>query len=133
MLIIEKIKIIHIKIQSESGVNFSNHIQNLITLGVKGYTHSVRDGAIEYHIEDNFIFSLGKGSKITTINPTCDIEHFIEYLVRYQNGQIKFLNFCNHVAHFGIAKWIIDTIKMTCTYYDNEDNEILLERINKVL
>ena len=37
------------------------------------------------------------------------------------------------LAQSGIEKWTVDTGRMTMTFYDKADREMLVERISKVL
>jgi len=42
------------------------------------------------------------------------------------------MTFCNEAAKAGVEKWIVDTQKMTCTYYDKLGNVMLEEKIPSV-
>ena len=57
-------------------------------------------------------------------------ERFIEFLVMHQDGQTDYPTFCQHAAVCGIAKWRVDIIEMTCTYYNLNGKKMLIERIN---
>ena len=54
---------------------------------------------------------------------------FKNYLKIHQQGETDYYTFCNHCAETGIEKWIVDLHKMTCIYYDKQQNEILVEVI----
>ncbi|WP_291286508.1 DUF1398 family protein [Flavobacterium sp.] len=127
MFTIEQIKEAHAKVQS--GADFPNYIQDLIILGVKGYDTFVHDGHVEYFGVNNYHVTSDEKYDEIQVAPSPNKERFIEFLVMHQDGQTDYLTFCNHAAHCGIAKWRVDIIEMTCTYFDKEENEILIEKI----
>lgn len=128
MFTIEQIKEAHAKVKS--GADFPNYIRDLIILGVKGYDTFVHDGHVEYYGVNNYtVISDEKYDPPIEITKTANKERFIEFLVMHQDGQTDYLTFCNHSAQCGIAKWRVDIIEMTCTYFDLEGNEILIEKI----
>lgn len=127
MFTIEQIKEAHSKVKT--GADFPNYIQDLIILGVKGYDTFVKDGHVEYYGVNNY--SLTSDEKYTEIKvaDSQNKELFIEFLVKHQQGETDYLTFCNHSAQCGIAKWRVDIMEMTCTYFDKLENEILIEKI----
>jgi uncharacterized protein YbcV (DUF1398 family) len=127
MFTIEQIKEAHAKVKS--GADFPNYIQDLIILGVKGYDTFVHDGHVEYYGVNNYSVISDEKYNPIEIAKTANKERFIEFLVMHQDGQTDYLTFCNHSAQCGIAKWRVDIIEMTCTYFDLEGNEILIEKI----
>lgn len=127
MFTIEQIKDAHSKVKS--GADFPNYIQDLIILGVKGYDTFVHDGHVEYYGVNNYnVTSDDKYTEIK-VERSANKERFIEFLVIHQDGQTDYLTFCNQAAQCGIAKWRVDIIEMTCTYFDIEGHEILIEKI----
>ena len=127
MFTIDQIKEAHSKVQS--GADFPVYIQDLIALGVQGYNTYVNDGRVEYFGADNFRVSTKNNYENITITTTANKERFIEFLVMHQDGQTDYLTFCNHAAQCGIAKWTVNIIEMTCTYYDSSEAPILIEKI----
>jgi uncharacterized protein YbcV (DUF1398 family) len=127
MFSIDQIKAAHSKVKS--GADFPNYIQDLIQLGVKGYDTIVTDGSVSYYGDNDFATSTDKKYDALTIAPSANKERFIEYLVMHQDGQTDYFTFCQHAAQCGIAKWRVDIIEMTCTYYDDAENPILIEKI----
>ena len=127
MFTIEQIKQAHDKVKS--GADFPNYIQDLIHLGVKGYDTLVNDGHVSYYGIDNYEISADKKYDTISIAPTANKERFIEFLVMHQDGQTDYFTFCQHAAQCGIAKWRVDIIEMTCTYFDTLGNSILIEKI----
>jgi uncharacterized protein YbcV (DUF1398 family) len=127
MFTIDQIKEAHEKVKS--GADFPNYIQDLINLGVKGYDTIVTDGRVSYYGDNDFTASTDKKYDTLPIATVANKERFIEFLVIHQDGQTDYLTFCNHAAQCGIAKWRVDIIEMTCTYYDSAENPILIEKI----
>lgn len=127
MFTIEQIKEAHAKVKS--GADFPNYIQDLIILGVKGYDTFVHDGHVEYYGVNNYTVISDEKYNLIEIAKSANKERFIEFLVMHQDGQTDYLTFCNHSAQCGIAKWRVDIIEMTCTYFDLVGNEILIEKI----
>ncbi|TPG44068.1 DUF1398 domain-containing protein [Flavobacterium pectinovorum] len=127
MFTIEQIKEAHSKVKS--GADFPNYIQDLIILGVKGYDTFVHDGHVEYYGVNNYNVTSDEKYDEIKVAAFANKERFIEFLVIHQSGQTDYLTFCNHAAQCGIAKWRVDIIEMTCTYYDKSGDEILIEKI----
>ena len=127
MFTIDQIKEAHAKVKS--GADFPAYIQDLIALGVKGYDTFVNDGHVEYFGADDFRATATETYNSISIAPAANKERFIEFLVMHQDGQTDYLSFCNHAAQCGIAKWSVNIIEMTCTYFDLSGAEILIEKI----
>lgn len=128
MFTLEQIKEAHSKVKS--GADFPNYIQDLIILGVKGYDTFVNDGHVQYYGVNNYSVTSDEKYDVITIAASANKERFIEFLVMHQDGQTDYLTFCNHAGQCGIARWRVDIIEMTCTYFDQSDAEILIEKIS---
>ena len=127
MFSITQIKEAHSKVKS--GADFPAYIQDLIALGVKGYDTFVNDGHVEYFGDDNYRAVATETYDTIKIAPSANKERFIEFLVIQQDGQTNYLTFCSHAGQCGIAKWSVNIIEMTCTYFDQSNAEILIEKI----
>ena len=127
MFTIEQIKEAHAKVKS--GADFPNYIQDLIILVVKGYDTFVHDGHVEYYGVNNYNVTADEKYAEIKVADFPNKELFIELLVKHQHGETDYLTFCNDAAQCGIAKWRVDIIEMTCTYFDLAQNEILIEKI----
>lgn len=127
MFTLSQIKEAHSKVKS--GADFPAYIQDLIALGVQGYEIFVNDGHEEYFGADNYRVAASKTYDSIVIASSANKERFIEFLVMHQDGQTDYLTFCNHAAQCGIAKWSVNIIEMTCTYYDLSNAAILIEKI----
>ncbi|AOW09908.1 DUF1398 domain-containing protein [Flavobacterium gilvum] len=127
MFTITQIKEAHSRVKS--GADFPAYIQELIALGVQGYDTFVHDGHVEYFGADNHRATANETYETIAVAPFANKERFIEFLVIHQDGQTDYLTFCNHAGQCGIAKWAVDIIEMTCTYFDISGAAILIEKI----
>ncbi|MBF4469779.1 DUF1398 domain-containing protein [Flavobacterium sp. HJJ] len=127
MFTIEQIKEAHSKVKS--GADFPNYIQDLIILGVKGYDTFVNDGHVQYFGVNNYNVTSDEKYDEIEVASSANKERFIEFLAMHQDGQTDYLTFCSHAGQCGIAKWRVDIIEMTCTYFDKSGSEIIIEKI----
>jgi uncharacterized protein YbcV (DUF1398 family) len=127
MFTIDQIKEAHSKVKS--GADFPNFIQDLISLGVKSYETFVSDGHTIYYGENKFTEKSKPKYSELLISNACNKEEFIKDLKLHQRGKTDYPTFCSDCAKSGIEKWIVDINKMTCTYFDKANNEILIESI----
>lgn len=127
MFTIAQIEEAHSKVKT--GADFPLYIQEIIQLGVQGYDTFVNDGHVEYFGVNDYRTAVPKTYDNISISPIANKERFLEFLVMHQDGQTNYLTFCNHAAQCGIAKWSVNIIEMTCTYFDTSDSPILIEKI----
>ena len=127
MFTIAQIKEAHSKVKS--GTDFPLYIQDIIQLGVQGYDTFVNDGHVEYFGVNDYRTAAPKAYDNISVSPTANKERFLEFLVMHQDGQTNYFTFCNHAAQCGIAKWSVNIIEMTCTYFDQSNSAILIEKI----
>lgn len=127
MLIIEKIKEAHSKVKS--GEDFPAYIREIKLLGVAKYVTMVHDSHTEYADKDGHHIQSSPMFDVITIAPVGDKEKFCNYLKMHQQGKTSYPEFRNHCAETGIEKWVADLNDMTCTYYDMQGNEMLVEKI----
>jgi uncharacterized protein YbcV (DUF1398 family) len=127
MFTLEQIKAAHSKVKS--GADFPAYIKEIKSLGVTHYEAYVTDGHIDYHGANDFTAKVpAKYDPLVTAD-TSNSEAFKAELIAHQQGKTDFLTFIKMCATFGIEKWAICMDKMTCTYYDIAENEILVEKI----
>lgn len=129
MFTVEQIKSAHSKVKS--GADFPAYIKEIKALGVTHYEAYVTDGHIDYHGGNDYTARVPAKYDLLLIADTSDGEQFKKGLVAHQQGKTDFLTFIKMCATWGIEKWAIRMDKMTCTYYDNAGNEILVEAIPK--
>ena len=125
---IDDIKAEHRKVKS--GAGFPKYIQALKELGVSRYTAYVSDGNTDYFDKDDQLATArGKDDDVRNISATVKLEKFIQRLKLHQQGGTDYTTFCNDCAENGVEGWKMDLDAMTCTYFDKDGNDILLEHI----
>lgn len=129
MFTLTQIQDTHAKVKS--GADFPQYIADLNNLWVTAYSIFVSDGHAEYHGNDDTIISLAKYDTLD-INTTTDKEWFTANLKLHQQWGSDYMAFCQHAAQSGISKRVIEMKDMTCTYYDTDDNKVLVEIIPSV-
>ena len=130
MFTIQQIKEAHSKVKS--GADFPNYMQDIITLGVISFETFVIDNHTNYYGNDNYkIVSEGFTETLTIANKS-NIEQFKSDLKAHQQGKTNYMTFLNDCAKSGVEKWIVMMDEMTCSYYDNVGNEMVVETIPSV-
>ena len=127
MFTLPQIKDAHSKVKS--GADFPRYVQDLIKLGVLGYETFVGDGHTEYFGAANCRLQGEPRYAPINVAATGNTEKFKSDLKNHQQGGSDFPTFCAQAAEAGVFKWIVDTRKMSCTYYDREGNEMLAKTI----
>jgi uncharacterized protein YbcV (DUF1398 family) len=127
MFTVEQIKAAHSKVKS--GADFPSYIKEIKKLGVTHYEAYVSDGHIDYHGGSNYTATVPAKYAPLEIASTPKTSEFKAELLAHQQGKTDYLTFITMCAATGIEKWEICMDKMTCTYFDKEGNEILVEQI----
>lgn len=122
---IDEIKSEHQKVKS--GADFPNYIQQIKKLGVSHYTTFVADGNTKYFDVENKFAETGKKYDVLEIAENANLENFKIRLKLHQQGGTDYPTFCKDCAKTGIEGWKMDLNKMTCTYFDKNQNDILEE------
>jgi uncharacterized protein YbcV (DUF1398 family) len=130
MLTIQQIKEAHSKVKS--GADFPKYIQDIMALGVTSFETFVFDNHTDYYGKDNFFTSSQGFSETLPISNRSDIEQFKLDLKSHQHGHTDYMTFLHDCAKSGVEKWIVVMDKMTCSYYDINGNEMLVEKIPTV-
>jgi uncharacterized protein YbcV (DUF1398 family) len=127
MFTLQQIKDAHSKVKS--GADFPHYIKDLINLGITKYKTHVSDGHTQFEGKDHFKIQSEPRYPAKNISEKSNKEQFIKDLKEHQQGKSDYPTFCNLSAQHGVDHWIVDTAKMTCTYFDTHGNEILMEKI----
>ncbi|MGC4035799.1 MAG: DUF1398 family protein [Chitinophagaceae bacterium] len=130
MFTLEQIKAAHSNVKS--GADFPNYVNDIVKLGVIAYDTYVADGHTEYFGKGSFRISSGQRYDPLSIQDKSQGYQFQKDLKEHQQGKTDYYTFCRLCAGLGINRWRVDTEKMTCTYYDNPGNEVLVEKIPAV-
>lgn len=127
MFTLDQIKAAHSKVKS--GADFPAYIRDLKKLGVVQYITFVKDGHTDYSGNGNFkISSPGKYADLQIASSSIATQ-FKADLKAHQQGKTDYPTFCSDCAKSGIEKWIVDFNMMTCTYFDQAGNEVLVEQV----
>ncbi|MDD2799123.1 MAG: DUF1398 family protein [Bacteroidales bacterium] len=127
MFTVEQIRAAHSKVKS--GADFPAYIKEIKSLGVTHYEAYVADGHIDYHGINDYTAKVPAKYHPLAIAETAKSEEFKAGLVEHQEGKTDFLTFIKMCAIFGIEKWTISMDKLTCSYYDQSGNILLVEEI----
>lgn len=115
-----------------TGPDFPKLVREYKIMGIVLNTYNIESGIVSYKNELGEIIE-DIGIKVELAIP--EISNFKEALSglkRNQQGQTDFITFCNEVAMAGIYKWVIDTEKMSCDYYNKNEEIIISETIPTV-
>lgn len=124
---LEDIKTEHQKVKS--GADFPQYIKAIKELGVSHYTTYVEDGKTEYFDTHNqSAQTTGKYDKLG-VSEKVNLDHFKTRLKLHQQGGTDYMTFCKDCAENGIEGWKMDLNAMTCTYFDKERRDLLIEQI----
>jgi uncharacterized protein YbcV (DUF1398 family) len=127
MFTVAEIKAAHSKVKS--GADFPSYIQEIKTLGVTHYETYVTDGHVDYHGANDYTAKVPAKYDPLVVADVVKSEEFKLELMAHQQGKTDFLTFIKMCAVSGIEKWAISMDEMTCTYFDQAGNEILVEQI----
>ena len=127
MFTVEQIKAAHSKVKS--GADFPTYIQDIKQLGVIAFETWVVDSHTGYFGKDGFQTKSKPMYESLVISEKSDKAKFTDCLKIHQQGKTDYITFCRDCAETGIEKWFASLEKMTCTYFDKEGNEILVEQI----
>ena len=127
MFTIAQIKEVHSKVKS--GADFPAYIQDIKKLGVSFYETFVADGHTDYYGAKDYKTSSPASYQVMIVSETSDVDQFKARLKAHQLGETNYPTFCRDCATAGVEKWVVDTEKMSCTYYDKSGKPILVEAI----
>ncbi|WP_228452197.1 DUF1398 domain-containing protein [Chryseobacterium sp. c4a] len=124
---VEDIKTEHQKVKS--GADFPQYIKAIKNLGVSHYTSFVADGNTEYFDGNNESAHTGSKYDKLIIAETVNLENFKTRLKLHQQGGTDYITFCKDCAENGVEGWVMDLTAMTCSYFDNDRRNVLVEQI----
>ena len=68
--------------------------------------------------------------EVLPVAETGQCETFVQHLRRHERRETTYLEMSRGLAKSGIEKWTVDTGRMTMTFYDKADREMLAEQIS---
>jgi uncharacterized protein YbcV (DUF1398 family) len=127
MFTIDQISAAHSKVKS--GSDFPNYIQDLVLLGVRSYETFITDGHTVFKGRDGFELLAPPKYDLLPVIPKPNPDGFKKIRWEHQQGKTDYATFCKQAAENGVEKWKVDTIRMTCSYFDVTANLMLEEKI----
>lgn len=127
MFTAEQVIAAHSKVKS--GADFPKYIQEIKELGVTHYEVFVADGRSYYYGKNDHAVTVAPKYSTMKVNSEVNKELFIKELKAHQAGKTDYPTFIKMCADTGIHKWEIRMDEMTCTYFDQLDNQLLIEVI----
>lgn len=127
MFTIDQIKECSAKVKS--GKDFPQLVQDLKKLGVDYYDNFVSDGKTNYAGSENFLLEGTSKYSNLQVNDNGSTEKLKHALSIHQAGETDYPTFCKQAAEAGVEKWRTNMHEMTVTYFDKQNNKMLVESI----
>jgi uncharacterized protein YbcV (DUF1398 family) len=115
--------------RAKTGADFPRYVQEIKKLGLLRYEYLVENGITVYYGQNDHVVQSAARYERLAIAPRSSKEVLAHTITIHQQGQTDFITFCRQAAEAGVEKWVINTQKMLCTYYDMEGNEMIAEPI----
>lgn len=131
MFTVEQMKAAHSKV--ESGADFPRYVQEIKKLGLIHYEYFIKDGVTIYYGENDYKVQSAPTRELLDIAPNSSATALKHTITIHQQGQADFPTFCRQAAEAGTEKWVVDTEKMLCTYYDQQSQELVAEPIPQAI
>ncbi|WP_161883154.1 DUF1398 domain-containing protein [Deinococcus alpinitundrae] len=127
MFTIEQINELHSRLGKAS--TFSEYVRSLRAIGVKRYNSYLIDGHSEYLGEGGYKITSPPVHESFPVSDLSSKQDFLSHLELHSRGKTTYLEMSKGLAEAGIEEWTVDTDKMTMTYYDKSNVEMLSEQI----
>lgn len=105
------------------------YLRALKALGVAWSDSFLADGHSEYFSEDGHKVIGTATHEALAVAATANSARVREHLQRHSRGETSYLEMSKGLAAGGIAKWTLDTSRMTISYCDVAGDEVLVEEI----
>lgn len=128
MFTLQELKTAHSKVKT--GADFPSYVQEISSLGLRRYEYMVNDGTTIYYGDNGHTVQADPIYETLHISGNASSADVSQAIQIHQEGQTDFLTFCRQVALAGVDKWVVDTQKMVCTYYDVKGNVLVEEPIS---
>ncbi|PPK88182.1 uncharacterized protein YbcV (DUF1398 family) [Neolewinella xylanilytica] len=112
----------------KSGADFPRYVQDMERLGVVAYDYYVSDGHHSYRGREQVLTTVPVGEPLP-VAPSGNREALQQALTVHQQGRTDYPTFCRQAAAAGVDKWTVRTLELTCSYYDVQGQEMLVEEI----
>ena len=115
----------------KTGADFPEFIKELKALGIIMFDTMVTDSVTVYFGLNNFVLQSAPKYESLKISSHLDKSIFTKQLKLHQQGATDYFTFCEDCAQNGILKWRMNLIDHTCTYFDVDENVVLVEHIGQ--
>jgi uncharacterized protein YbcV (DUF1398 family) len=126
MFTLEQIQAAHAKVKS--GADFPAYAQELKKMGLGRYEFFLADGHAEYYGINGQQLIAGPKWDRRQIGAMSK-KDFAAAVKRHQKGGSDFPTIALEAARYGVYKWIVDLVDMTCTYFGEDGKVIMVEEI----
>jgi uncharacterized protein YbcV (DUF1398 family) len=113
----------------KTGADFPVYISNIRKLGVTYYETFLVDGHTVYHGKDGVEMTSAPRYSELEISPVVNAAQLRADIRHHQEGGSDYFQISRQVAGSGIVKWAVCLDAMTCTYFDNGGNKVMIEAI----
>lgn len=127
---LENIKAAHAKF---TGVDFPKLIQEFKIMDMVTNAFHLQNGKVTYVHRTGEQIEVQANAVNQPINATSSSAGAKDVLNRHQAGETDFPTFCREIAGAGVYKWVSNMDEMTCSYYDLNENVVIVEAIPGVV
>jgi uncharacterized protein YbcV (DUF1398 family) len=124
---IKQINEIHYRLgNAETLVQYA---QELNKLGVEHADSYLTDGHSEFFAKDGYTVSSSAAHEVLHVAAVSDRERLVYHLKLHGSGKTSYVEMSKGLAESGIEKWVIDTNKLTMTFFDKAGNVLLVDTL----
>lgn len=127
----EQLKAAHNKVKT--GADFPKYINEIKLLGLLRYEFWVDNGRVIYYGSNGYVVNSAPKYPQLEISGNSSTEQLKHTIAIHQQGLTDFITFCKEAAAAGVDKWVIDSQRMLCIYYDSAGNEMVAEPIPQIV
>ncbi|SEN12882.1 Uncharacterized conserved protein YbcV, DUF1398 family [Mucilaginibacter gossypiicola] len=127
----QQLKEAHGKVKT--GADFPKYVNEIKQLGLLRYEFWVDNGRVIYYGDNGHKVKSDPKYPQIQIAENASPAQLQHTITIHQQGLTDFFTFCKEAAAAGVEKWVIDTQKMLCIYYDSAGNEMIAEPIPQII
>ncbi len=105
------------------------YLRELNAMGVTRSDSFLSDGHSEYFGEGGHKVVGPATHEALVVAETASADRVREHLERHGRGETNYVEMSRRLAAGGIAKWTFDTERMTISYRDAADHEVLVDEV----
>jgi len=124
---IDEINEIHDRLGKQE--TLPQYVQELNALGIEYAVSYVTDGHTEFIGKDGHRIKSPAAHQLLPITKTSNKYNFLRHLNLHREGKTSYVEMSRGLAESGTEKWVIDTNKLTMTFYDKDGDSLLVDKI----